>query len=312
MNIRKIFLNTRQPSICGVVVGLMTALFFGYVPNSVYAQIETIENGGIVDKNTQIDNESENDERDLEKSKYKPEDLSARVQDDGTIRLNWKDEAKDEAGYKVSRKKGSGSWQSVADLDKNTESFTDRSVIADTTYVYRVKAYNNSSETEYSDSASASTPPPTPEEILGNDIVRAEIERAVKSSVQEQEELISDLEQQLRLANEDLKKSSEKLEQTKACSIDVIPEKEIEKVVEERCERLPGANAVEEVTQKTTSIVADFLGSVKGRLILSGLILFIALNNVLWHITHRSVRKKMHHHRTEHHRFRDLFHSDKK
>jgi hypothetical protein len=289
-----------------------SSICFGFfvMVNPVSAQIETIENGGIIDRNTQIDNE-DSDETDLDQSKYTPEDLSAQVQGDGSIRLRWSDEAKDEDGYKVQRKRGSGSWQSIADLGKSTESFTDRSTVADAVYAYRVKAYNGSSETEYSDSVTTTTPPPSTEEILGNDVVQAEIAKSVQDSVQEKEDLISNLEQELRLANEDLKKSTEQLEQTQACSIDVIPEKEIERVVDERCQRLPGANAVEVVTQKTTTLISDFFASTKGRLIMSGIILFAVLNNVLWHVTHRSVRKKLHHHRNEHHRLRDLLHPDK-
>ena len=295
----------RHSVVACVIFGVMC------LPYGAIAQIETIENGGIVDRNTQQDNEEDDDERDLDDDDYRPENLTASTEDDGSVRLSWEDNAKEENGYTVQRKSGGGSWQSIADLDGSTERYTDRSTKPDTVYTYRVRAYNNSSETEYADSVTVTTPPLTTEELLAYDAVQQEIQRAVEDSVEEKEAVISDLEKQLRVANEDLKKSSEKLEQTSICSIEEVPESQIVKIVEERCERIPGANTVEAVTEKTTSIFSQVFSSTKGRLILSGLFLFAILNNVVWHITHKSVRKELHHHRGEHHRLRDLLHRRK-
>lgn len=275
----------------------LLAVFFGFSFDA-YAQLETISNGGIVDGNTQKDDDD--DDVDLDKSKYKPGSMSSRTRSDGAIALSWNDEAKGEDGYQVYRKRGGGSWQSLAVLDKNIESYIDRSTKPDQTYQYRVRAYNSSSETDYSSVVTVRTAPQDPNELLSNDVVQKEISDAVSREKEKSEQSILNLEEELRKANSDLKKSNEKLEQTEACSIDVIPDAEIEREVEARCQTYPGKQQIEKATEKTTSLLSQLFASTTARIVMSGLLLFGVLNNVWWHMTHRSVRREMHHHREQH------------
>jgi len=265
-------------------------LFFSF---PVSAQIETLENGGIVDKNTQRDD----DEVDLDDSDYTPTGLSAQALQDGPVSLRWDDEADDEIGYKIQRRVGGGSWVGIADLEEDSDDYTDRSAKRDTTYSYRVRAYNNSSETDYSSTVTVTTVPIDPDELLGNDIVKQEIERVVTLTNKEKDEVISDLEASLRVANEDLQKSSEQLVETQACDISVIPEDQIQKEVESRCESFPGSQQISDTANKTGSLISQLFANTTARILMSGLLLFVVLNNVWWHMTHKTVRKELHYHK---------------
>ncbi len=266
-----------------------------FITLPVFAQLETFENGGIVDKNTQKDDE----QTDLDKSKYTPTGLSGAPQDDGSVRLQWSDKAKDEDGYKVQRRSSGGDWIGVADLDRGSEKYTDQSARRGETYSYRVRAYNESSETEYSSVVVVTTAPQDVEDFLTNDIVKDEIERVVALTAQEKDEIISNLESELRVANEDLQKSSEQLVETQACDITVIPEEQIQKEMESRCESFPGSQKINDTASKTGSLLTQIFSNTTARIVMSGLLLFVVLNNVWWHITHRSVRKELHYHKNK-------------
>lgn len=282
------------------MVFFMVLILLFAVP--VLAQIETIDNGGIVDKNTQKDNEK-NDAVDLDKSKYKPSGMSAVARDDGTVRLTWSDKAKGEDGYKVQRRAGSGDWQGIADLDKNSESYTDRSASRGVTYNYRVRAYNDSSNSDYSTIATVTTVDPEPlsdAEILANDTVQKKITEAVADQEKKDQAIIANLEEELRKVKETYKESTGDLEQTAACNIDVIPEDQIQAVVKERCETYPGKEQLEKAAGKTGSLLSQIFSSTKARILMSLLLLGFVLNNVWWHISHKSVRKELNHHKERH------------
>ena len=73
----------------------------------------------------------------------KPTDLVASVNTSTmVVTLTWKDNSNDEAGFVISRREGSGSWNnSFATVGANTTTFTDSTIVAGESYTYRVRSY---------------------------------------------------------------------------------------------------------------------------------------------------------------------------
>ncbi len=88
-----------------------------------------------------------------------PEDLDADTLSSSKIKIEWTDVSANETGYKIERKKSSGSFLEIATLGENTDKYTDTGLNADTTYSYRVRAYNSFGDSDYSNTASATTEP---------------------------------------------------------------------------------------------------------------------------------------------------------
>ncbi|MDH5769249.1 MAG: S8 family serine peptidase [Nitrospirota bacterium] len=87
-----------------------------------------------------------------------PVNLTATATSPTQIAITWSDIAAGESGYKIERKTGSSSFTEIATVSVNVSSFNDSSLTPQTTYTYRVKAYNSISESFYSNEASATTP----------------------------------------------------------------------------------------------------------------------------------------------------------
>ena len=87
-----------------------------------------------------------------------PSNLSASLVSLTQINLAWADNSNVEEGYKVERKTGTGgSYSQVTALDSNAVSYSDTGLQENTTYLYRVRAYNGSSNSSYSNEADATT-----------------------------------------------------------------------------------------------------------------------------------------------------------
>jgi subtilisin family serine protease len=87
-----------------------------------------------------------------------PANLTATAASTTRISLTWSDNASGEDGYKVERKISGGAWTALpATSPKDSSSFTDSGLIPDTTYTYRIKAYNDLAESFPSNEASAKT-----------------------------------------------------------------------------------------------------------------------------------------------------------
>jgi hypothetical protein len=69
----------------------------------------------------------------------------------GSLRLTWSDNSSNETGFRIERKTGTGgSFALVATVAANAMSHVDTGLIDGTTYCYRVRAYNGSSVSSYS------------------------------------------------------------------------------------------------------------------------------------------------------------------
>lgn len=71
-----------------------------------------------------------------------PSNLTCYAFSPTTIILNWTDNSTDETGYKIERKTGSGTYAVVGSTITNETTFNDFGLTPNTTYSYRVKAYN--------------------------------------------------------------------------------------------------------------------------------------------------------------------------
>ena len=89
-----------------------------------------------------------------------PSNLAAAVVSATQINLNWTDNAANETGFKIERCAGGNcsSFVQIATVGANVKSYANAGVKRNTTYRYRVRAYNAAGNSGYSNTASATTP----------------------------------------------------------------------------------------------------------------------------------------------------------
>lgn len=86
-----------------------------------------------------------------------PSNLSANAVPPAQINLAWQDNSSNESGFRIERKTGSGSYAEIAVVPANTNSFSNTGLASSVTYTYRIRAYNASGSSAYSNEASAKT-----------------------------------------------------------------------------------------------------------------------------------------------------------
>ncbi len=93
-----------------------------------------------------------------------PLNLTATPVSQTQINLTWTDNSTNETGFKIERKTGAfGTYSQIASLGANSTSYADNTgLIANTTYYYRIRAYNLGGDSLYSDEANATTLPLPP------------------------------------------------------------------------------------------------------------------------------------------------------
>jgi len=100
-----------------------------------------------------------------------PSSLDAVAISSAQIDLSWQDNSNNESGFKIDRKTGAGgSYRQVAIVGRNINTYSDTSLIEDTTYYYHVRAYNDAGHSLYSDEAYAMTLAPE-NHVLGGTAV---------------------------------------------------------------------------------------------------------------------------------------------
>jgi hypothetical protein len=97
--------------------------------------------------------------REIQPPPFVPSNLTATTISQSQIRLSWTDQATGELGFKIERQNSnaSGSYEQIGMVGANFTSFNDTAVGAGTSYRYRVRAYNASADSDYSNVATQAT-----------------------------------------------------------------------------------------------------------------------------------------------------------
>ena len=73
------------------------------------------------------------------------------------INLTWVDNSNNEDGFKIERKVGGGSFTQIATVGADVTTYADTGLTPNTTYTYRVRAYNSAGNSAYSNPNGAKT-----------------------------------------------------------------------------------------------------------------------------------------------------------
>ena len=99
---------------------------------------------------------------------HPPTGLRATAISSARINLSWQDNNTNETGFRVQRKlDDSWIWIEVGATPANTTRFSDTGIEADTTYHYRVRAYNSIGSSNFSNEAEATTGKASPPTLTG-------------------------------------------------------------------------------------------------------------------------------------------------
>jgi hypothetical protein len=84
-----------------------------------------------------------------------PSDLSASPTSRTSVDIAWSDNSSNENGFKIERSENGRSWSQIATVGAGATSYSDDGLRRNKTYSYRVRAYNGSGNSGYSNVASA-------------------------------------------------------------------------------------------------------------------------------------------------------------
>ena len=87
-----------------------------------------------------------------------PSNLATTVISGTQINLSWADNASNESGFRIERRQGSGTYSQIATVGANVRSFSNTGLSASTAYTYRVRAYNATGNSGFSNESSKTTP----------------------------------------------------------------------------------------------------------------------------------------------------------
>ena len=87
-----------------------------------------------------------------------PNNLVATPASSGAVQLMWSQASNDEQGFKVERRSGASPFNEIAVVGPDIVSYLDTTTAAETSYNYRVRAYNAGGGSAYSNEASLTTP----------------------------------------------------------------------------------------------------------------------------------------------------------
>ena len=86
-----------------------------------------------------------------------PSSLTASDVSDSEIDLSWDDNSNNEDGFSIESDGGGGSFSEIATVGAGVTNYSDTGLNANTTYTYRVRAFNGDGNSGYSNEASATT-----------------------------------------------------------------------------------------------------------------------------------------------------------
>lgn len=83
-----------------------------------------------------------------------PTGLTAKAPSEANVQLSWTDTSATESGYRIERRASDTAFAEIATTGANATSYNDSSVSAGTLYFYRVRAFNTTGNSEYSNEVS--------------------------------------------------------------------------------------------------------------------------------------------------------------
>ena len=87
-----------------------------------------------------------------------PSGLTAAPASQTQINLSWTDNSNNESGFKIERSpNGTSGWTQIATVGINATTYSNTGLTCNTTYYYRVRAYNAGGDSGYSNTANATT-----------------------------------------------------------------------------------------------------------------------------------------------------------
>ncbi len=111
-----------------------------------------------------------------------PDNLIANAISSSQIDLVWADSSNNEDGFKIERKTGiAGTYAEIATVGADTASFSSTGLTANSQYFYRVRAFNASGHSAYSNAANATTllgPPAAPDSLTATAVSNSQINLA--------------------------------------------------------------------------------------------------------------------------------------
>jgi hypothetical protein len=87
-----------------------------------------------------------------------PKRLKARVLSPTRVRLKWKDKSKEEEGFYVEMSREGGGFERIATLEPNKRKLFVNSLESDTTYTFRVQAFNAAGVSDFTREVTVTTP----------------------------------------------------------------------------------------------------------------------------------------------------------
>ena len=87
-----------------------------------------------------------------------PTSLSASATSASSVTVRWADNSSDETGFRLERSTNGVDFLEIATMGAGTTSYSNSGLAAQTTYYYRVRAYNGSGNSGYSNTGSVATP----------------------------------------------------------------------------------------------------------------------------------------------------------
>ena len=94
-----------------------------------------------------------------------PTNLTATIIDDQSLQLSWTDNCSFESGYRIERNDGSG-FVPIGEINADMTTYTDNGLTYGQSYIYRVKAYTDQNESDYSNELQTETVFPVPSNLI--------------------------------------------------------------------------------------------------------------------------------------------------
>lgn len=107
-----------------------------------------------------------------------PSGLSAITVSSSEIELTWEDNSDNETGFIIERKKTGGSYTRIAEVGDDITNYTCSGLSVSTKYYFRVRAYNDTGYSDYSNEGSATTldvPPDGPSRLVASTLSTSRI-----------------------------------------------------------------------------------------------------------------------------------------